>query len=181
MLAYLALVLSVHVRVYDGYGMPRGELTAARTVVARILKDADIDVQWAECPCAAPVGPTELMVRVVASTPKSEPASLGFSYVDVERRIGTLATVFADRVRGLAASAGVDEGELTGRAMAHEIGHLLLGTRDHERTGLMRGTWTSIELARNHPLDWQLSRADAVRLRQGLVRRLQVRDPMAFS
>jgi len=62
--------------------------------------------------------------------------------------------------------------------MAHEIGHLLFGTHDHTRSGLMRGKWTSIELAQNRPIDWMLSRDDGAHLRQALMRRiLGVRKP----
>jgi hypothetical protein len=38
--------------------------------------------------------------------------------------------------------------------MAHEIGHLLLGSTAHSATGLMREVWTDEELQRNRPEDW---------------------------
>ncbi len=176
MLAHAALALSLVVRVYDAYGVPDDRLHAARTVVERILKDAGVAVTWAECPCDARVGPAELVLRIVAAPPASEPASLGFSYVDVDRKAGTIATVFADRVAALAAGSHTDEGDLLGRAMAHEIGHLLLGTPDHGREGLMRGQWTTIELARNRPWEWVLSRTEGARMRQAIVRR--TREPV---
>lgn len=181
MLAHAALALYVVVRIYDTHGLPPGELAAARSAAERILKDADVAVRWADCPCAKPVGPVELMIRVARSTPDSQAASLGFSYVDVGSKGGTLATVFADRVRVLAEAVRADEGELLGRAMAHEIGHLLLGTHDHASAGLMRAAWTSIELARNRPADWQLSRKDGVDLRRALNRRIRgVREARAL-
>jgi len=173
MLAHAVLALSLVVRIYDAYGIPGDELAAARAVVERTLKDADIAVTWAQCPCPARVGAAELVVRIAASSPASSRGSLGFSYVDVDRKAGTLATVFADRVRALAAAAGVSEAELLGRAMAHEVGHLLLGTRAHNREGLMRGEWTTIELARNRPWEWALSRADGAAMRQAIVRRMR--------
>ncbi len=173
MLAHAALALYVVVRIYDTHGLPPAELAAARSAAERILSDADIAVRWADCPCGKPVGPVELMIRVARSTPDSEAASLGFSYVDLRSKAGTLATVFADRIHVLAGASGADEGELLGRAMAHEIGHLLLGTHDHAPAGLMRAAWTSIELAKNRPVDWQLSRKDGVELRRALVRRIR--------
>jgi hypothetical protein len=175
MLAHAALALSLVVRIYDAYGVPDDELAAARAVVERILRTADVAVAWARCPCQNAVGGAELVIRISASVPASEPASLGFSYVDVDRKAGTLATVFADRVRMLASSAGVNDGELLGRAMAHEVVHLLLGTRDHDRDGLMRGEWTRIDLARNRPWDWALPRHECTTLRQAIVRR--TREP----
>jgi len=173
MLAHAAMALYVVVRLYDMQGVPNDTLLAARGTAVRILKDANIDLRWRDCaPCNRPAGPVELMVRVASASASADPASLGFSYVDLDRKVGTLATVFADRVHSLAALSHADEGELLGRAMAHEIGHLLLGTHDHTRAGLMRGKWTSIELAQNRPVDWILSNDDSAHLRQALMRRI---------
>lgn len=176
MLAHAVLALALVVRVYDAYGVPEDQLAAARTVVERTLNDAGVAVTWAQCPCDARVGAAELVMRLAASSPASSSGSLGFSYVDVDRKAGTMATVFADRIRTLAGAAGASEAELLGRAMAHEVGHLLLGTRDHNREGLMRGEWTTIELARNRPWEWALSRRDGAKMRQAIVRRM--REPV---
>ena len=173
MLAQTALALSLVVRIYNAYGVPADELAAARAVVEHILKDADVAVTWPQCPCDARVGAAELVVRIAAAPPASDAATLGFSYIDVDRKAGTLATVFADRVRTLARRAGVDESELLGRAIAHEVGHLLLGTHDHDRDGLMRGEWTTIELARQLPWDWTLSRKAGAKMRQAVVHRMR--------
>ena len=175
MLAHAALALSLVVRIYDAYGVPEERLQAARGEVERTLKDADVEVTWAECPCSARVGGAELVLRITAAPAASEQTSLGFSYVDIDRKAGTVATVFADRVAALARAGGADEGALLGRAMAHEVGHLLLGTRDHGRDGLMRGQWTTIELARNRPWEWTLSRKEGAKMRQAIVRR--TREP----
>jgi hypothetical protein len=180
MLAHAALALYVVVRVYDMHGVPPDVVATARATAERILKTAGVTVRWPECPCLKPAGPVELMIRLADATPDREPGSLGFSYVDIDRKEGTLATVFADRVRALAAAARVDEGELLGRAMAHEIGHLMIGTRDHASAGLMRGTWTSIELAKNRPVDWEFWPRDGAAFRQALVQRIQrARTPAA--
>jgi len=180
MLAHAALALSVVVRVYNAHGVPADALTTATTTAAQILRGADITVRWAECPCEGSVGPLELVIRLLAATPASPPAALGFSYVDVDDHAGTLATVFPDRIHALAHAAGAGEGEVLGRAMAHEIGHLILGTREHVRVGLMRGQWTSTELTNNRLIDWQLSRNDGVHLRQALARRIRgARTPVA--
>jgi hypothetical protein len=174
MLAQSLLALSLIVRIYDAFGVPADHLDRARTTADRILKDAGVTIAWRQCPCPAPVGPGELMVRIIAASPLSEPASLGFSYVDVSRRAGTLATVFADRVHALAVAAAVgtdDDGQLLGRAIAHEVTHLLVGTHAHELYGLMRGQWTINELAKPQPSDWMLSATERAQIRQAIVRR----------
>ena len=174
MLAHAALALFLTVRVYDAYGVSPSTLTSARGSVDHILTGAGIHVTWVQCPCDTAVGNAELVLRVVSAPPSSgDTSELGFSYVDVQQKSGTLATVYVDRVHRMAQLADVDEGELLGRAMAHEIAHLLLGTRDHASGGLMRGKWTVSELTTNRAFDWLLSRSDSARLQQALQRRLR--------
>ena len=40
----------------------------------------------------------------------------------------------------------VSKGQILGHAVAHEIGHLLMGTNSHSSRGLMRGNWNVDEL-----------------------------------
>jgi hypothetical protein len=171
MLAHAVLALSLVVRVHDAYGVPGDQLARAQATVERIMEAAGVAVAWPVCPCLSPVGSGELVVRIAAASSASTPGSLGFSFVDMELKAGTLATVFADRVQTLAALAGVDDGELLGRVIAHEISHLLIGSRDHEASGLMRGQWRASELARQRPSDWLLTRDDGIRIRQAIRRR----------
>jgi hypothetical protein len=171
MLAQGILALSLVVRIHDAYGVPDDRLARARATVERVMEAAGVAVAWPVCPCLAPVGSGELVVRITAASAASAPGALGFSFVDMELRAGTLATVFADRVQDLASIAAVDEGELLGWVIAHELSHLLIGTRDHEPRGLMRGEWKASELARQRPSDWVLSRTDGLRIRQAIKRR----------
>jgi hypothetical protein len=178
MLAPAVLALSLIVRVYDNVGVPAGEMGSARAAAQHVLSDAGIAVSWRECPRGTcedlgPPAPAEIVMRVVVAPPAWPFGSLGFSVVDVERRSGTLATVFVDRVRDLSALAGADSGLLLGRAMAHEIGHLLLGTTHHTDRGLMRGLWTTIDLQKEQPWDWVVSREDGARMRRALAARLR--------
>jgi hypothetical protein len=57
------------------------------------------------------------------------------------------SSVFYDRVSGLAQGGSATLPVLLGRAMAHEIGHLLLGESSHSRTGIMRGSWSGDDLS----------------------------------
>lgn len=173
MLAHAALALTLVVRIYNASSVAPATLASARESAERVMTSAGIRLTWAECPCDAAVGGAELMVRLTSAPPTSEAGSLGFAYVDTVQKGGTLATVFVDRVQWLARAASFSEGELLGRAIAHEIAHLLLGTSDHAFVGLMRGRWTSTEITQNRPIDWFLSRSDTARVREGLTRRLR--------
>jgi hypothetical protein len=59
-----------------------------------------------------------------------------------------------DRVQAIAQRTSIPSGSLLGRAIAHEVGHLLLGTNAHAPRGLMREIWTDAELALERREDW---------------------------
>jgi len=166
------------VRSYNTFGVPLSILDHAESTAGDLLREAGIDSSWRNCRtldgassqahdvCNEVLNASEVIVRIVRA-PRAIPdvEVLGYSHVDVYRRQGTLATVFADRVRVLAAALGVDEGTLLGRAITHEVGHLLLGTLEHSETGLMRGAWNAAGRRRS---DWLFSSAEAARMRAGL-------------
>jgi hypothetical protein len=55
--------------------------------------------------------------------------------------MGRIAYAIYDRVRDTAARAAMNEDDLLGFVMAHEIAHLMLPRGSHVETGLMRGHW----------------------------------------
>jgi hypothetical protein len=177
MLAHGMLALTLVVRIYDGYGVPGDHLARAQATAEGIMIAAGVVVTWPRCPCLSPVRSDELVVRITRASPASMPGSLGFSFVDIGLKAGTLATVFADRVQTLAAIAEVDDGEVLGRVIAHEIAHLLLGTRDHGPRGLMRGQWRASDLARQRLSDWRLSGAEGLKIRQAIRQRSSESPP----
>src|SRR5689334_22737892 len=166
------------VRSYNTIGLPLPMLDHAESTAGGLLHEAGIDSSWRNCRtnngpssesddmCGDVLNPSEVIVRIVR-TPRAitDVEVLGYSHVDAYRRQGTLATVFADRVRALAPALRIDESTLLGRAITHEVGHLLLGTLDHSDTGLMRGAWNTLS---RHPFDWLFSSAEASRMRAGL-------------
>jgi hypothetical protein len=54
--------------------------------------------------------------------------------------------VFWKRVQELHTDFQVDPAGILGSVMAHEMGHLLLGSHAHAISGIMRGHWDSTEL-----------------------------------
>ena len=122
------------------------------------------------------VGPADLVLRIVAAPKMVAPETLGSSMVDLQGAAGTLATVYSDRVAALSMRAGADGGKLLGRAVAHEIGHLLMGTSRHSSFGLMRARWLDREVSRDVSADWAWSRADVDAIHWRLLARL--REPI---
>ena len=162
------------VRVYDNAGVLAADRARAMKDATSILAHADLNVRWRDCPargrshsaCLALPSPGELAVRLVHS-PKSDPnvRALGNAFIDATSGSGTLATVFVDRVQAVVQSKA-DPWAMVGRVMAHEIGHLLLGSNSHSESGLMREIWTIGELMRSRPSDWLFSKAQREDLRQ---------------
>jgi hypothetical protein len=178
------------VRLYNAAVMPAADQAVALRAAATTLAAAGIGTSWLPCGdvapeataavCDTPLDPSELSVRLVrlpgtASTHGE--LRLGYSLVDTAARAGTLATIYADRVAWLANATETDMPTLVGLAIAHEIGHLLLGNNAHSRTGLMRAIWSRAELQRNVATDWRFGRSEAARMRSSVQRLEGLRSP----
>ena len=164
-----------------------GNIHAARRTARGILQGAGIHVAWLECglpaaataaldACTQPLQSNELVVRIVsAGTLDSRPHvdALGFAFVDTDAGGGWLATVYADRVALMAKGAGVDTAALMGRTIAHEIGHLLLGTNQHASHGLMRALWSDADLRRNRATQWLFGGKEGEVMRRGIAGRFR--------
>lgn len=170
---------SLKVRVYDAAGVPSDGLSRATATAQRILAAADVASEWITCGrapvgCAAPLGAAEVSVRLVRSPmPRNYHGHLpmGDALVDREARAGSLATIYTGRVAWLAEAGQSEVAVLMGRAIAHEIGHLLLGTNGHAAHGLMRARWSAQEIRRPVATDWLFTSGDARRMREAVASR----------
>lgn len=75
------------------------------------------------------------------------PDTLGIA-AQAEEGTQASASVFHDRVEQLAKGWLVSPVVVLGHAMAHEMGHLLLGVGSHSPSGLMREHWSGRDLTR---------------------------------
>ena len=127
--------VNVVIRLYDmATGDPAGR-TAAMRAATDAIATAGITVKWRDCsrggtahPCRTVRDAGDLVVRVMpargaAGIPSAE---LGFAPIDPSGRATVIATIYYDAVTGVARRTGLGASELLGRAIAHEIGHLLL-------------------------------------------------------
>ena len=164
----------VVVRVYDANGVMAGTNLAALDQARKTLEAASIDVIWRLCattpsPCNAPMAPGELAIRIVRSAVRPRWAGglpLGDAMLDTRSGNGVLATIYVDRVEWLAHQAGADSRALLGRAIAHELGHLLLATTTHGPVGLMRAYWSQEEVRRRSSSDWTFAPAEIAVIRR---------------
>ena len=159
------------VRSYDASGVASNTMRSAERGITTTFAAAGIDVHWREwtsrrpslARCDEVLMPREVVVRIVqAPRTERDPNVLGFSYVDTRVKRGTLGTVYVDRVTALARQQRVEPARMLGRAIAHEVAHLLLGTTAHASSGVMRDQWLG---GRNRDVDWTFSDAEAAAMR----------------
>jgi hypothetical protein len=170
----------VAVRTYNYAAVPFGQLASAKSEAGQIFRRAGISVEWIDCRvrsgddgagCTEPLRTgRDLMLRLVDHLPTEGERiiALGESILDREQRGGVLMTIDVCPVRSVAERAFTSISALLGRAVAHEIGHLLLGSSEHPRLGLMRALWSHDELRGLKPAHWGFSAREAARMRQTL-------------
>ena len=167
------------VRVYDYFGVSPPDVARARSTSERILLTAGVRTTWRNCgpivhappaPCDLPLTPTQFVVRVLQA-PAPSGLVLGYSVIDTGRLAGQVATVFGDRIQQTSARLQIDGGVLLGRVIAHEVGHLLLGTTTHAYQGIMAAHWSDTALQRGGPFDWRFHPTDAARVERTLASR----------
>jgi hypothetical protein len=150
------LPLSIH--LYDLVNISSHTLDEATREAARLLATADVEIVWQPGPANSaeahasdqaartpvwrrPLDTRDYMVvRIVQGFPAGAlQGALGFSLPDA--KAGAQATVFYDRIQPLGQSGVISVSALLGHAMAHEIGHVLLGTTEHSLEGIMKARW----------------------------------------
>lgn len=121
--------------VTDRAGVEGPHLVTAFETARALYATADVQVVW-HTRSTAPTRSSPFTLVLVAS----QNVALGpFGGLDTLGRVaqpGVRAYVLYDRVVAFARANQADPGVLLGQAMAHEIGHLLLGS-EHSQSGLM--------------------------------------------
>lgn len=171
---------AVAIRTYNYATVAHDQMSEARSEAAHIFKGAGISLEWIECrvpgssagaACTEPLlAGRDLMLRLVDRTPVpgERVVALGESMLDREQRGGVLMTINLFPVRAVAEKTATAVSTLLGRAIAHEIGHLLLGSAEHPRLGLMRALWSHDELRGLKPAHWGFSSREAAQMRETL-------------
>lgn len=183
----------VRVRVHEVAAAGAWDIDRSLREATGLVGAAGVQSQWTRCTrrgspspgpaatCGIPAGPLTPVLRLVRAADPPAPGDLvlGFSLIDASTRTGVFGTVFLDRVEQLAVLWHLPVETLLARAMAHEIGHLLLGSSRHSREGLMQARWSQRMLLAQAPDDWRFSPSDARRLRDAVTRRSAVLEARA--
>jgi len=139
---------AVQVQVYDYADLKPEFLHNVVPLTQQILAGTGLSVQVQLCrgglavSCNGQSG-RNLVVRVVAGGSKTNDSvlrsPLGQSMADHQG--GTYASIFMERIQDAAAEADVPRDTVLAYAIAHEVGHLLLGDNAHTPRGVMKGNW----------------------------------------
>jgi hypothetical protein len=169
----------ITVLVYNTAKVRAAILDRAEKEAARIYRDAGIELEWRLCPCGQQAGPRPLLLRIIPRLFVSNLAGfrdehLGFA--PSGQGDGVLATIFYHRVEEL--TKGGDPSCVLGHAIAHELGHLLLGQKAHSLTGLMRPHWSRGDLKRADGELLQFTPEQAERLRANVSARVKQQETL---
>lgn len=143
----------VTVLVYNSEAVEMSVLQAGEAEAGGILGQAGIEVVWVNCTYGAVVvracmvgsDLNNFVLRVVHDGRTSSDSVFGEAFLG-EGGIGKYCVIFFGRIRKAQRNWGVDPAQLLGAVAAHELGHLLLGSHAHSRTGIMAATWESESL-----------------------------------
>jgi hypothetical protein len=144
------------VHLYNYAGVRPAALLEANSAASGLLTEAGVKTEWLDCTPGSPARPSEdacafgsrtthvqmnLMKGDEGNFKGRSRTALGFSVLPDEQEPGTVAYISMRRVHRVASPDVISEGKLIGLAMAHELGHLLLGTNAHAFEGIMRANW----------------------------------------
>jgi len=145
-----ALDLTITVRVYNYTQAPPTILARAEREAGRIFGDAGLKVLWLDCmpgsstpisqdPCHEAIETADIRLRILLAPVRNnlQDSVFGFAIAPA------LATVYYESALGFAKydQAEFEAPIVLGCAIAHEIGHLLLGPNRHSVSGIMRARW----------------------------------------
>jgi hypothetical protein len=145
------------ISVHDYADVPAKLLNAAEAQAREIYRRAGLETAWLNCsPKLEKIEPgschfsdsthltLKISARAVNAQVRDRADVLGTAYPD-DKGVGYFAYVFYDRVQELAERQRLGHG-LLADVMAHEIGHLLLGSNSHSLSGIMCAHWNYDQL-----------------------------------
>lgn len=142
---------TINILVYNYAQTPPDILIGAEREAARILFLAGVRTSWFDCSaghsdadsqdiCQSGQRPMDIGLRVLAKPTardtRLQDARFGFAIIPA------LASVYYDyKARFVSNDVGLGLPMILGCAIAHEVGHLLLGPNSHSNQGVMQAQW----------------------------------------
>jgi hypothetical protein len=169
---------AIAIEVNNNAHAPAATLAQAERDAGRILGEAGVRAIWLDCLdrntaadpqrlCAKVREPSDVVLRVL-------PGRIPTKFQDQDTLFGiaflpTLASVYYEYAV-LLVKSDKEVPTILGCAIAHEIGHLLLGPNSHSAEGIMHGKWGPKEL-RLASMGWLLFTSQQAKLIRAEARR----------
>ena len=141
---------TIRVRVDNYTQASATTIAGAEREAGRIFGEAGLRTLWLDCPvgqltsvrqdpCQGPLETTDIELRVLSEPTENrfQGKVFGFAVVPV------LASIYYDNVlrRAKSDDAEFEVPIILGCVIAHEVGHLLLGSNSHSGSGVMQPRW----------------------------------------
>jgi hypothetical protein len=147
----------ITVSVHNDAGISLGALLQAESEASRIFRQSGLELRWLNCSppqlfkqnpleCTTADFPQHLQLRIARHSLNLNEFAMGISYLSADGT-GCYANLFYDRAQLIHETSQVSVATILGHGIAHELGHLLLGTNSHSAAGIMRARWQSADLA----------------------------------
>jgi hypothetical protein len=131
---------------------------------ATVQGSADVTVDYQPRRATMPLD--GMLGKTLAPLPVIEHAPIYLDHGLVDHMLASLSEEEVAQLVARHRAGPEDMGRALGRVLAHEIGHLILGERDHQPRGLMRPQFRSRDLIEHPRTLYTLSAPEVSRLRQ---------------
>jgi len=148
----------LQISVFNDARIDAPTLAAAEARASAIFSQSGIEVDWLVCgpanpadfspstsPCSALAWPTHLSVRLRPQALTVAADVFGEAFVDPHGQ-GVYSNVYYQNLLLSPNHPQLSNADLLGCVLAHELGHLLLGSNSHSSSGLMQSRWDASTL-----------------------------------
>jgi hypothetical protein len=145
---------TITIHVYNYAAVPDKTLARAKEEAGRIFRNAGLTALWVDHALRAgdlryphystdSWDVTHLVIRLLTQSQEGSSNNAMGEALSLH-----IANVFMNRVTEQAAAGELSASRMLGHAIAHEIGHLLLGDNSHSLGGIMVAPWSKQDLLR---------------------------------
>jgi hypothetical protein len=167
-------LVQLRVSVYNSSPFLASAIAGAEADAGRVLRYAGVEVLWLNCPqdvqqeaphglCSEVSFPSHLSLRIVRASQGLKATTIGISFSAKDGK-GCYADLFYESIQKLHEETYASPSLILGHAMAHELGHLLLGANSHSPSGLMRAHWTREDLGNASKGNLRFSKEQSARI-----------------
>ena len=179
--------VGITILVYNDGKLPPSQLSAAERQASFIFRRAGVVVEWLTCldasgeaaACRHLSPGAQFVLSIVHEERVSNDIVFGAAFLSNDG--GKYCDIFMDRIERLHHETGVEISDLLGAVMAHEIGHLLLGSHSHSPFGIMTARWQK-ETLDCVSMGWLFFNSDQASRMRRRIQNLQARQiPVQYA